>query len=118
MLGDGNEVLTDSDETEMFDHDEEDKDLPSQVGPGRVLANEETEQRSEREGTPAPPSKDSNDTGSDNKHHTSEPAEIDNTDNTATPDKSTPSESSVRVIKPAADSALPTKLHNPGKDLA
>ncbi len=30
-LGDGTEVLTDSDDTEMFDHSEEDKDLDSQV---------------------------------------------------------------------------------------
>ncbi|RDW61063.1 putative protein phosphatase 2C [Coleophoma cylindrospora] len=32
LLGDGTEVLTDSDDTEMFDHSEEDKDLDSQVG--------------------------------------------------------------------------------------
>lgn len=31
LLGDGTEVLTDSDDTEMFDHSEEDKDLDSQV---------------------------------------------------------------------------------------
>jgi protein phosphatase 2C family protein 2/3 len=31
LLGDGSEVLTDSDDTEMFDHSEEDKDLESQV---------------------------------------------------------------------------------------
>ena len=31
LLGDGTEVLTDSDDTEMFDHGEEDKDLESQV---------------------------------------------------------------------------------------
>ena len=31
LLGDGSEVLTDSDDTEMFDHSEEDKDLDSQV---------------------------------------------------------------------------------------
>ena len=31
LLGDGSEVLTDSDDTEMFDHGEEDKDLASQV---------------------------------------------------------------------------------------
>lgn len=32
LLGDGTEVLTDSDDTEMFDQSEEDKDLDSQVG--------------------------------------------------------------------------------------
>ena len=31
LLGNGSEVLTDSDDTEMFDHSEEDKDLESQV---------------------------------------------------------------------------------------
>ena len=54
LLGDGTEVLTDSDDTEMFDHDEEDKDLESQVS----KANPNTEQaRTEREGTPGPDSK-------------------------------------------------------------
>jgi protein phosphatase PTC2/3 len=31
FLGDGTEVLTDSDDTEMFDHSEEDRDLATQV---------------------------------------------------------------------------------------
>ncbi|KAH8596354.1 protein phosphatase-like protein 2C [Bisporella sp. PMI_857] len=35
LLGDGTEVLTDSDDTEMFDHGEEDKDLESQVHKGQ-----------------------------------------------------------------------------------
>jgi len=34
LLGDGTEVLTESDDQEMFDHDEEDKDLESQVRRG------------------------------------------------------------------------------------
>ncbi len=34
FLGDGTEVLTDSDDTEMFDNSEEDKDLASQVSKG------------------------------------------------------------------------------------
>ncbi len=34
FLGDGTEVLTDSDDTEMFDNSEEDKDLVSQVSRG------------------------------------------------------------------------------------
>jgi len=36
LLGDGTEVLTDSDDTEMFDHGEEDKDLESQVPKGQT----------------------------------------------------------------------------------
>jgi protein phosphatase 2C family protein 2/3 len=35
LLGDGTEVLTDSDNTEMFDHDDEDQDLDSQVHRGQ-----------------------------------------------------------------------------------
>lgn len=34
LLGDGTEVLTDSDDTEMFDRSEEDRDLDSQVSKG------------------------------------------------------------------------------------
>ncbi|CAG8975426.1 hypothetical protein HYALB_00010373 [Hymenoscyphus albidus] len=42
LLGDGTEVLTDSDDTEMFDNQEEDKDLASQVNKGqRPASNEE-----------------------------------------------------------------------------
>lgn len=33
LLGDGSEVLTNSDDSEMFDHADEDKDLESQVKP-------------------------------------------------------------------------------------
>ena len=36
LLGDGTEVLTDSDDTEMFDHGDEDKDLDSQVHKGHL----------------------------------------------------------------------------------
>ena len=40
LLGDGTEVLTDSDDTEMFDHADEDKDLDSQVHKGQVTGHE------------------------------------------------------------------------------
>ncbi|KAH7350854.1 phosphatase 2C-domain-containing protein [Rhexocercosporidium sp. MPI-PUGE-AT-0058] len=36
LLGDGTEVLTDSDDTEMFDRSEEDRDLASQVSKGQA----------------------------------------------------------------------------------
>ncbi|CZS92308.1 probable protein phosphatase 2C [Rhynchosporium agropyri] len=36
LLGDGTEVLTDSDDTEMFDRSEEDRDLDSQVSKGQA----------------------------------------------------------------------------------
>lgn len=41
LLGDGTEVLTDSDDTEMFDHSEEDQDLASQVSKAPVSTNED-----------------------------------------------------------------------------
>jgi protein phosphatase 2C family protein 2/3 len=42
LLGDGTEVLTDSDDTEMFDHGDEDKDLDSQVHKGQVTGHDTT----------------------------------------------------------------------------
>jgi len=47
LLGDGSEVLTDSDDTEMFDHSEEDKDLDSQVH-----KNETSQEEAEKESPP------------------------------------------------------------------
>jgi protein phosphatase 2C family protein 2/3 len=41
LLGDGTEVLTDSDDTEMFDHSEEDRDLASQVHKGQVTGHDQ-----------------------------------------------------------------------------
>lgn len=54
LLGDG-KILTDSDDTEMFDHDEEDKDLESQV-PKRQAnpKGENHETRSEIRESPGP----------------------------------------------------------------
>ena len=56
MLGDGTEVLTDSDDTEMFDQSEEDKDTANQVKKGTPDTSDIDSVRSEREGTPGPPS--------------------------------------------------------------
>jgi protein phosphatase PTC2/3 len=47
FLGDGTEVLTDSDDTEMFDNSEEDKDLASQVSKSGA-----TEKEDESSGPP------------------------------------------------------------------
>lgn len=43
FLGDGTEVLTDADDTEMFDNVEEDKDLASQVSksPSSITTNDQ-----------------------------------------------------------------------------
>ncbi|KAL6243150.1 Protein phosphatase 2C 2 [Rhinocladiella similis] len=56
LLGDGTEVLTDSDDTEMFDQSEEDKDTANQVKKPASETSEEDSARGEREGTPAPQS--------------------------------------------------------------
>jgi protein phosphatase PTC2/3 len=59
LLGDGTEVLTDSDDTEMFDH-EEDKDLDSQVSRGTsatTASKSDDSSKGNREATPGPPSK-------------------------------------------------------------
>ncbi|KAK4104177.1 PP2C-domain-containing protein [Parathielavia hyrcaniae] len=45
FLGDGTEVLTDSDDTEMFDNSEEDRDLASQVSKGSSLLSSSTSQQ-------------------------------------------------------------------------
>lgn len=53
FLGDGTEVLTDSDDTEMFDNAEEDKDLASQVS--KSSSGEGGEDSSNPPRAPSPP---------------------------------------------------------------
>ncbi|KAK3941246.1 phosphatase 2C-domain-containing protein [Diplogelasinospora grovesii] len=61
FLGDGTEVLTDSDDTEMFDNSEEDNDLVSQVSKGpskeHSAAVEGESAGKESSGNPDPPAK-------------------------------------------------------------
>lgn len=106
ILTDGTEVLTDSDEQEMFDHEEDDIEWNRHARQGHLLGSEtESDSRSNREATPGPHSEDRHET-----NHTPEPIE---------PQPSTKSEKSVSegsskaAILRAADSALPTKLVNP-----
>lgn len=47
FLGDGTEVLTDSDDTEMFDNSEEDKDLASQVAKSGEASGSDAEEKKE-----------------------------------------------------------------------
>lgn len=54
LLGDGTEVLTDSDDADMFDHSEEDKDTENQIKKGMLDTTEIDPARREREGTPGP----------------------------------------------------------------
>jgi len=60
LLGNGSEINHESADSEMFDHDEEDKDLKSQVNKGGAGDDDSaygSDNRSQREGTP---SRDSN----------------------------------------------------------
>lgn len=55
FLGDGTELSNEAGDTEMYDHDDEDKDLEEQISRGKVLGEvSEGESQAEREGTPAP----------------------------------------------------------------
>ena len=67
LLGDGTEVLTDSDDTEMFDQSEEDKDAANQVKKSTPDTSDVESARSEREGTPAPQS--ASDESKESSHH-------------------------------------------------
>lgn len=54
LLGDGTEVLTDSDDADMFDTSAEDKDAKNQVNKATPDTSDVDSSRSEREGTPGP----------------------------------------------------------------
>lgn len=95
LLGDGTEVLTDSADTEMFDNDEEEKDLGSQVNKSEGGAGES---RSEREGTPGPTS-----AAGSNESHSSH-------------DASTHTEGSEKQAEPSMKAASDTPLSQEQKD--
>ena len=105
LLGDGTEVLTDSDETEMFDHEEEDKDLASQASKGQMKLDDES--RGGREETPGPSSQ-----GISERQQT--PESIDknpfDTPSSTTSEKSDSTETAKASIKAIPESALPEKL--------
>ena len=101
LLGDGTEDLHDSDEQDMFDHDEEDKDLETQVSKGQA----------EREGTPGPSSeKISVVSETPETSNNEDPFDSPSSTNT---EKSLTSENLKTYQKAAGDSALPEKLETP-----
>ena len=108
LLGDGTEVLTDSDETEMFDHEEEDKDLASQVSKGQTKLDDES--RAGREETPGPESH-----GTSERQQTPESMEQNpfDTPSSTTSEKSDITETTKADIKVIPESALPEKLVTP-----
>lgn len=91
LLGDGTEVLTDADDTEMFDQSEEDKDLDSQVKKDLENLGDESERR-QREATPAPQSQSANPTESPSSTLTNS------------------SDEHATTIKPASDGSRTTAL--------
>lgn len=54
LLGDGTEVLTDSDDTDMFESKDEDNDTENQIKKATPDNSDVDSARSEREGTPGP----------------------------------------------------------------
>lgn len=107
LLGDGTEVLTDSDETEMFDHEEEDKDLASQVSKSQMKLDDES--RGGREETPGPESHVSE------RQQTPESMEQNpfDTPSSTTSEKSDITETAKAKITAIPESAIPEKLVTP-----
>ena len=101
LLGDGTEDQHDSEEQDMFDHDEEDRDLETQVSKGHT----------EREATPGPPSEKIS-AVSETPDNTSNEDPFDSPSSTNT-EKSLTSENPKTYQKAAKDSALPEKLETP-----
>ena len=111
LLGNGTEVQTDSDEQEVFDHEDDDRDLENQVSKHDAKADEDTaDLRNRREDTPGPQSHESTDTSK-----TPESTEASNpfeSPSSTTSEKSEPIEVGSKV-KMIPESALPDKLVTP-----
>lgn len=108
--------MTDGDDTEMFDHDDEDKDLESQVTKGLPKPNNtgKGEPRNGREDTPAPEEQQRD---SSEKPRTPDPVEGGSgnpfdTPSSTTSEKSESTETTAPIIPSIHESALPTKLVN------
>lgn len=117
LLGDGTEALTESDDAEMFDQDEEDKDLDAQVAKGRIEElhddDDDSRLRSEREETPAPEGQKSATHGT-----LEQPPTAQGGNSTAAADeagKNPPLQASPISIKSIPESAIPEKLVSPAK---
>lgn len=106
--------MTDSDDPEMFDQIEEDKDLESQVSKGSNKAKaDKDEDRSEREATPSPQA-----TADQEKPQTPEGAgtvDLSIAPSSTTSDTSKPSDSGKASPKQIPASALPEKLVTPSQ---
>lgn len=113
LLGDGRHVLTDGDDTHMFDYGDEDRDLESQASKdweeiknGDVeadqskVAHEENPQKREKSRTPEP----------------SEEGNPFDTPSSTTSEKSEDNSTATPNANVIPETALPTKLFSPGKE--
>ena len=113
LLGDGRQVLTDSDDTHMFDYGDEDRDLESQANKDwEEIKNGDVEadkSKVEHEGTPQKLE----------KLQTPEPSEGGNpfdTPSSTTSEKSEDNSTATPNVKVIPETALPTKLFSPGTE--
>ena len=108
LLGNGTEVLTDSDETEMFDHEEENKDLASQVGKSQTKPDDAN--RGGREETPGPESH-----GTSESQQTPDSMEQNpfDTPSSTTSEMSSVTDTAKASFKTIPESALPEKFVTP-----
>ncbi|KAL8731285.1 MAG: hypothetical protein Q9166_003509 [cf. Caloplaca sp. 2 TL-2023] len=111
LLGNGTEVLTDSDEQEVFDHEDDDRDLENQVNKHDANTTQDpAELRNQREDTPGPQSQEST-----SVPKTPEPTEGSNafdSPSSTTSEKPKPVEIAW-TAKKIPESALPDKLVTP-----
>lgn len=112
LLGDGTEVLTDSDEQEMFDQDDEDKDLASQVSKGHATDEKAgvRENHHDPESVKGPQTSDTPEAVD-----TSNPFD---SPSSSTTEKSTTEDPPPPYVRAAGDSDIPTKLATPSKEKA
>ncbi|KAL8972614.1 MAG: hypothetical protein Q9183_000448 [Haloplaca sp. 2 TL-2023] len=111
LLGNGTEVLTDSDEQEAFDHEDDDRDLENQVSRHDATASREsTEARNQREETPGPPSSDA--TSMQRSPGSTEVSNPFESPSSTTSERSEPAEMA-SVANRIPESVLPDKLVTP-----
>lgn len=113
LLGDGRQVLTDGDDTHMFDYGDEDRDLESQASKDwEEIKNEDLEADKSKYAHEKTPQK-------REKFQTPEPPEEGNpfdTPSSTTSEKSEDNSTAAPNVKVIPETALPTKLFSPGKE--
>lgn len=113
LLGDGRHILTDGDDTHMFDYGDEDRDLESQASKDwEEIKNGDVEAGQSKVAHEAAPLK-------REKSQTPEPSEEGNpfdTPSSTTSEKSEDNSTATPNAKVIPETALPTKFFSPGKE--